>query len=292
MQNTESQLTAIVKSSNLEVIDSKIILDKFGNYESIAREWETKAKMIKVTNALQITEMNMAREARKTFSNLRIDVEKTRKALKEQSLRKGQAIDAIARFLTSLISPIEQYLLEQENFVKIELERKAEEKRVEEARLAEKARIEQEAKEAAERERMRVENEKLRKEALVREKIIQAQKDAEEASKKVYEDSLRAEKEKAAAAERLAAEKLAEEKKRRDVAEAALRQAQEEEQGQLADKKRQLKKALTIVIEYVDGVRDGYSEICKHSKTAAGCAEEKVYMNVSNVLKVILKENE
>ena len=50
----------------------------------------------------------MAREGRLFLAQKRIDVEKARKALKEQSLRKGQAIDAIAKFLTSLIEPTEK----------------------------------------------------------------------------------------------------------------------------------------------------------------------------------------
>lgn len=54
---------------------------------------------------------------------MRIEIEKTRKSLKEQSLRKGQAIDAIARFLTSLISPIEDHLRLQEDFLKIQEEK-------------------------------------------------------------------------------------------------------------------------------------------------------------------------
>jgi len=51
---------------------------------------------------------------------MRIEIEKTRKALKEQSLRKGQAIDSIAKYLTSLVSPIEEYLKQQEDFAEIQ----------------------------------------------------------------------------------------------------------------------------------------------------------------------------
>jgi hypothetical protein len=87
-------LEVIVKDSGLEVIEGQSIIEKFGNYEQVAKEWEAKAKMIVVTDPSQTTEMAMAKEARKKFSDMRIEVEKTRKAMKEQSLRKGQAIDA------------------------------------------------------------------------------------------------------------------------------------------------------------------------------------------------------
>ena len=56
--------------------------------------------------------MAMAKTARKKFSDLRIELEKTRKSMKEQSLIKGQAIDSIAKYLKSSIEPIEQYLKE------------------------------------------------------------------------------------------------------------------------------------------------------------------------------------
>ena len=160
-------LNEIVKASNLELAESQSIVEKFGSYESIAKEWETKAKMIVVTDASQVTEMAMAREARKKFSQLRIDVEKARKAMKEQSLRKGQAIDAIARFLTSLITPIEDHLRLQEDFVKIQEEKKAEEARIAAEKKAEEERMAKEKAEAEERERIRLENEKLKKEAEV-----------------------------------------------------------------------------------------------------------------------------
>lgn len=185
-------LTTIVEQSGLELVERKSILEKFSDYENVAKEWETKAKAIVVTDVSQTTEMAMAKEARKKFSQLRIDVEKTRKQLKEQSLRKGQAIDAIAKFLTSLVLPIEEYLKNQECFIQIQEDKKALElKLAEEKRLAEEEakRIEDERKE---QERIKAENEKLRLEAEKREKEIA--KEREEQQKKL--DEARVEKEK------------------------------------------------------------------------------------------------
>ena len=45
---------------------------------------------------------------------------KTRKALKENALREGQTIDAIAKVLTNLIIPIEKDLEEKEKFAEIQ----------------------------------------------------------------------------------------------------------------------------------------------------------------------------
>jgi len=195
----ETQLEVIVKSSGLEVEESKNIISMFGNYESMAKDWELKAKEIVVTDASQTTEMAMAKVARKKFSDLRIDVEKARKNMKEQSLRKGQAIDAVARFLVSLISPIEEHLRLQEDFIKIQDAKKAEELRLIEEKRLEDERIEKEKTEAQERERIRIENEKMRKELEEKEKARleleeKTRKEKEEADKKLAEERAAAQK--------------------------------------------------------------------------------------------------
>jgi len=212
MTNKNSQLEIIVKESGLELAESESLLKKFGNYEQIANEWEVKAKTIVVTSAEQVTEMKMAKDARKYFSDLRIELEKSRKAMKEQSLRKGQAIDAVARFLVSLISPIEEYLKSQEDFVKIQEAKKAEELRLIEEKRIEDERIAKEKAEAEERERIRIENEKLRKELEEKEKasrlereesqrklnieIEKANKERLETQKKIDDEKARVDKEK------------------------------------------------------------------------------------------------
>lgn len=178
-----SQLEVIVKNSGLEKSEGNSLMEKFSNYEDIAKEWEGKAKSIVVTDSSQTTEMAMAREARLKFSKLRIDVEKSRKAMKEQSLRKGQAIDAIARFLVSLISPIEEHLKLQEDFTKIEEAKKQEQLRIEAENKAEKERLELEEKERKEQERIRLENIKLKNEADAREKKMAEEREKAELEK-------------------------------------------------------------------------------------------------------------
>jgi len=66
------------------------------------------------------------REARLTVKNHRIAVEKTRKALKEDALRYGQAVDAEARRITAELAPIEEHLEAQEAAVAAEIARRAE----------------------------------------------------------------------------------------------------------------------------------------------------------------------
>jgi hypothetical protein len=112
-------LVRIVESSGLEHTKAEYILEKFSSYFQIASEWEKKAKMLTVTEISQVAEMKMAREGRLFLKGKRIDIEKARKELKEQSLREGRTIDNIANILKNLIEPIESYLEKQEKFAEI-----------------------------------------------------------------------------------------------------------------------------------------------------------------------------
>lgn len=116
----ENKLQVIIEESGLEKSKAQVLLEKFGNYFAIAAEWEKKAQTLVVTDVGQKTEMKMAREARLFLKEKRVDIEKTRKVLKEQSLREGQTIDSIAKILTNLISPIETHLEAQERFAEIQ----------------------------------------------------------------------------------------------------------------------------------------------------------------------------
>lgn len=121
----ETRLTRIVQESGLEKTKAQVLLDNFSNYFNLAAEWEIKAKSIVITDVSQKHEMKMAREGRLELKQKRIEVEKTRKILKEQSLREGKAIDGIANVLKAVIEPIEQYLEVQEKFAeRKEAERK------------------------------------------------------------------------------------------------------------------------------------------------------------------------
>lgn len=193
-----SQLNEIITQSALEPAEQKTLAEKFKDYEAIAEDWERKARAIVVTDASQKAEMDMAAAGRKHMASLRIEVEKTRKALKEQSLRKGQAIDAIARWLTSLIKPTEDYLKEQERFVEIQAAKKDEEERLKAEAKAEAERIAREKAEAEEQARIRAENEKLKKEAEERERKAAAER--AEAERLLAAEKAKAEAERKAAA--------------------------------------------------------------------------------------------
>lgn len=119
-----NELAALVEQSGLEIETAKSLQKTFLPFYEKALEWNEKAKAIKVTEATQLTEMKQAREARLALKDVRVNVDKRRKELKEDSLKKGKAIDGVANLLKSLIEPTEEYLQQQEDFAKI-----AEEKR-------------------------------------------------------------------------------------------------------------------------------------------------------------------
>jgi hypothetical protein len=98
----------------------------FESYFTQADEWRAKALSIQITRPDQLREMKLARETRLALREIRINAEKTRKALKEDSLRKGKAIDGIFNMLAFAVEPLEKHLLEQEQFIqRLEEERKA-----------------------------------------------------------------------------------------------------------------------------------------------------------------------
>ena len=103
---TKTELQVIIDQSGLEKSKAQVLLEKFTDYFQIAAEWEQKSNALVVNDISQTTEMKMADEARKFLKQKRIDIEKTRKELKEESLREGQTIDAIAKILKNLIAVV------------------------------------------------------------------------------------------------------------------------------------------------------------------------------------------
>ena len=79
-------------------------------------------------------------DARMVVKNQRVEVEKRRKELKADALKWGQAVDAEARRLTSLMEPIETHLEQQEEAIAAEKER-IRQKAEEEKRAATQARV-------------------------------------------------------------------------------------------------------------------------------------------------------
>jgi len=122
---SDNQLSTIVNQAGLAENKSKQLLANFADLFNDAKQTVKFAKDISVTDVSQIEEMEKARKTRLELKSTRVQVEKTRKELKEQSLREGKAIDGIANVIKALIVPVEQYLEDQEKFAeRLEAERK------------------------------------------------------------------------------------------------------------------------------------------------------------------------
>ncbi len=89
---------------------------KFKEYEDTANEWNKKAYEIEVTDESQVELMQQAREGRLLLKAKRVEIEKTRKRLKEQSLLEGRFIDSLAKRLFAIIEPAEEHLGIQERY--------------------------------------------------------------------------------------------------------------------------------------------------------------------------------
>lgn len=88
------------------------------------------AQTIAVTSVDDKAGMKLARDTRLKIRAVRIDAERTRKALKEDALRVGQAIDKVFNGLRDALAQYEGRLEEHENYAtRVEAERKAAVKR-------------------------------------------------------------------------------------------------------------------------------------------------------------------
>lgn len=121
------EIKKLLEASLIEKTKMDYIVEKFSEFTTIANEWSEKANAIVVTDESQIDLMKQAKEGRLLLKAKRIEIEKTRKSLKEQSLNEGRLIDGIAKTLTILVEPAEKHLELQERFIDIqEQKRKAE----------------------------------------------------------------------------------------------------------------------------------------------------------------------
>lgn len=131
------QPLALRIDEGLEPATAQSLREAFEGYFQQADEWRTKALAIQITRPDQVREMRLARETRLALREIRINAEKARKRLKEDSLRKGKAIDGIYNMLEFAVAPLEKHLQEQEQFIeRMEQERKAKLKAEREEKLA------------------------------------------------------------------------------------------------------------------------------------------------------------
>lgn len=208
MPDEQKEMLVVVQQTGLQADTAKNLQDSFAPLFRNARGILEKSRAITVTDASQKLEIKLARECRLALRSIRVEGDKTRKALKEDSLRRGKAIDGFYNILLHLTEAEEARLDEQEKFVeRQEAARKAQLKLDREkalqpfgvdtafmslgemsdeafAQLLDNSRIAHEAKQAelrrVEEERIRLENERLKEAARIREENERLRREAAE----------------------------------------------------------------------------------------------------------------
>lgn len=115
-----SDIVKVIQESGLEKPTAESLQKSFMPFFEKAQEWKTKAETIVVTDESQKAEMALARTARLELKQIRVEADKTRQALKEDSLRYGKAVQGVYNVIEFLIKPIEGYLETQEKFAEIQ----------------------------------------------------------------------------------------------------------------------------------------------------------------------------
>ena len=118
------EIDALINAGLIEKTKGDYIREKFQDFTQAVEEWSEKANAIVVTDETQKELMLEAREGRLLLKAKRIEVEKTRQSLKEQSLNEGRLIDSVAKYLKGLIEPAEKHLELQEKFIEIQEQNK------------------------------------------------------------------------------------------------------------------------------------------------------------------------
>lgn len=274
----QKELLAVVQQNGLPPEAAVSLQTAFMPAFSEARAILQQSRGIVVTDAGQKLQIKLAREYRLALKAVRVTADKTRKELKDESLRRGRAVDGFYNILLHLTESEEKRLADQEEFAErqeaarkealklkraeilvaiavdpnlyqlgemseetfqqlVEGTKLARAAAAEAAKKAEAERIAKEAADAAERERIRLENERLKKEAEVKEAALKAERE------RVAKE--RAEAEAKAKAEREAAEaKLAEERRIAEEKAAAERKRVEDERKAADEKARKEREAI------------------------------------------------
>lgn len=114
--------STLVGEFHIGDVDARSIRSSFAPFVIEARSLVEQARGIIVTSADQKTQIAQSAELYKRLQKLRTSADKTRKELKENSLRMGKAIDGAFNILLAGISPEENRLKAQAEFVKRQAE--------------------------------------------------------------------------------------------------------------------------------------------------------------------------
>lgn len=113
----EQQLAVIVEKEHLSGETGLSLQQSYAPLFAQARGVIEKSRGIVVTDGKQKLEITMARACRLELKAIRVAADKTRRDLKDESLRKGRAIDGFFNILSELVANEETRLENHEKFV-------------------------------------------------------------------------------------------------------------------------------------------------------------------------------
>ena len=131
-----NELLPVVAETKVDSEIQQMLLDRFSLFLEQAATGKQRASELVVTDISQTHEMKMAREARLALREIRLAADKTRKELKEDSLRYGRAVQSVYNVIELSIKPIEEHLEKQERFKELYELKQREALRVEREELA------------------------------------------------------------------------------------------------------------------------------------------------------------
>jgi hypothetical protein len=111
-------ITKIIEESGVELEKAKRIWVQFEDYFDGVTKCSEEVEGLEITDVSQKEEMNLARATRIKLKNIRIAAEKTKKALKADIIKEGKFIDTTFNLIANTTKPIEDDLLEKEQFAK------------------------------------------------------------------------------------------------------------------------------------------------------------------------------
>lgn len=116
-------------TSDLSENTASFLREQFLPFIDDAEKFTQEARQIIVTDESQKDLIKKARESRLALKSIRTAADKKRKILKEDSIRYGKAVQGIYNIIEYMVVPAERHLQEQEDFAKLQ-----EEKRIAEIR--------------------------------------------------------------------------------------------------------------------------------------------------------------
>lgn len=119
-------IAELVESIPLDKTKAATILDEFSTFFEQASQWEEKAEAIQIKDVDDKENMTLARQARLELKAIRVNAEKQKTKSKAMILIEGKFIDGLYAAVQMVTKPLEEQLLEKEQYVqRVEEERQA-----------------------------------------------------------------------------------------------------------------------------------------------------------------------